>query len=97
MSTLNIVQKTRRRMPDRETTTHSNTSNKRPSKQRADTNTTNMRQSQLTMENTIKRQTTTDAEQLHTTLHETQTKQQKTKNIQNQWEKITKYKSKTAA
>jgi len=79
MSTLHILQKTRCWMLNRETTTHSTTSNKRPSKQWANTNNTNMHQSQLTMENTIKRQTTTAAEQLHTTLHETQTKQQKTK------------------
>ena len=97
MSTLNIVQKTRCQTPNRETTTHSNISIKRPSKQWADTNTTTMCQSQITMENTtksqsqittentIKRQTTTDAEQLHTTLHETQTKQQKQKNKQDRW------------
>ena len=86
MSTLNIVRNTRRQTPNREITTHSNTSIKGPSNQRADTNITIMRQSKLTTEKHIKTQTTTDAEQLDKNLHEQQTNQQNTKNKQNQRE-----------
>jgi len=86
MSTLNIVRNTRHRMPNREITTHSNTSIKGPSNQWADTNITIMRQSKLTTEKHIKTQTTTNAEQLDKNLHEQQTNQQNTKNKQNQRE-----------
>ncbi len=56
-----------------------------------------MRQSELSMEKTIKKQTTTEAEQLHTTLHEKPTKRQKQKINKISWQKRLKYKGKMAA
>jgi len=97
MSTLNIVQKTRHRKPNRETTTHSTTNIKQPSKQRDATNTTTMRQLELPTEKTIKRQTTTKAAQLHTTLQEKPTNNKNKKINKTSWQKRLKYKSKTAA
>jgi len=96
MSTLDIVQKNRRRTPNRAITTHNNTSIKGPRNQRANTTITTMRQSKLTTDKQKTPQKSTDAVQLEKNLHEQQTNQQKEKTNKTSRKKRIKEKSKRA-